>query len=148
MLDNEFLKQMIPKRRATLDTASQRYDEIKDKLENCANSAQTKVKEIEKTKAWAAAFDVASLETKRMVLARLIENVEVKRGYKIKVRFKIPTQSKFRQRPIPSGAGGRELKIERKQAFAKVGKLRGEFPKDRPGATLEILPKRLFEFLR
>ena len=89
MLDNEFLKQMIPKRRATLDTASQRYDEIKDKLENCANSAQTKAKEIEKTKAWAAAFDVASFETKRMVLARLIERVEVKRGYKIKVRFKI-----------------------------------------------------------
>ena len=55
----------------------------------------------------------------------------------------IPTQSKFRQRPIPSGAGGRELKIERKQAFAKVGKLRGKFPKNRPGATLEILPKRL-----
>ena len=89
MLDNEFLKQMIPKRRATLDTASQHYDEIKDKLENCANSAQTKAKEIEKTKAWAAAFDVASFETKRMVLARLIERVEVKRGYKIKVRFKI-----------------------------------------------------------
>lgn len=89
VLDDEFIKQMIPKRRAALEIATQRYNEIKSKMEDSANIAAAKAAEIEKTKAWAAAFDVSSFATKRMILARLIEKVTVKRGYEIEVSFRL-----------------------------------------------------------
>lgn len=89
VLDDEMIKRMIPKRRAALEAATQRYDGLKHQLEDSAKIAAQKAKEIERTKSWAAAFHVASFETQRMILARLIDRVTVKRGYEIEVRFKI-----------------------------------------------------------
>ena len=38
---------------------------------------------------WADLFDKANKETRHMILARLIERVEVGAGYKVTVKFKI-----------------------------------------------------------
>ncbi len=105
VLDDEFIKQMIPKRRAALDAATQRYNEIKGKMEDSANIAATKAAEIEKTKAWAAAFDVSSFTTKRMILARLIDKVTVKRGYEIEVSFRLTPEEFLGVDVLPNGQG-------------------------------------------
>ena len=36
---------------------------------------------------WANEFDEADVDTKKMILARLIERVEVGKGYKINIKF-------------------------------------------------------------
>ena len=41
---------------------------------------------------WAAIFDITSPETKRMILARIIERMTVCKGYKIHIESKLTMQ--------------------------------------------------------
>lgn len=54
---------------------------------NCFNrSAVTQVSNLFE---WAELFDEANKETRHMILARLIERVEVGTGYNVTIKFKI-----------------------------------------------------------
>ena len=38
---------------------------------------------------WAECFEAADIGTKHLIVARLIERIEVKTGYKVYIKFKI-----------------------------------------------------------
>jgi len=91
-VDIAFLNQMIPKRRARLEVAVARYEETKASLDEEAREFEQKRQEILYTRTWAETFADASFETQRMILASLIDRVEVNRGYKINIVFHLTYQ--------------------------------------------------------
>ena len=68
------------------------YEEMKASLDEEAREFEQKRQEILYTRTWAETFADANLETKRMILARLIDRVEVARGYKLNIVFRLTYQ--------------------------------------------------------
>ena len=88
-LDLEIINQLMPKQQAALARAKEEYQRIL--LANQAEEDTLALKRlhIRKTLEWAEMFDNAPRETKQMILAELIERVEVRRNYEITVKFKL-----------------------------------------------------------
>ncbi|MBR6030269.1 MAG: hypothetical protein IKP40_14390 [Clostridia bacterium] len=83
------LKQMLVKHRARLEAAQKIMAETKAKMEaETANAKETKAR-IDELLSWAECFDKADIETRHMIVARLIERVEVRTGYKVHIKFRI-----------------------------------------------------------
>ena len=51
--------------------------------------ARNATTQIDQLLSWAECYDRAEIETKHMIVARLIDRVEVGKGYKIHIRFKL-----------------------------------------------------------
>ena len=70
------------------DTTKCRYNSsMSDYKYRCAK----RVQEIATMRTWTATFNSASAGTKRMVLAALIDRMEVSRGYKFDITFNLAT---------------------------------------------------------
>lgn len=66
-----------------------RLIEGKDNMEREEATNRAAVTQVSDVIKWADQFDEANKETRHMILARLIDRVEVGAGYKIMVKFKI-----------------------------------------------------------
>lgn len=88
-LDLDIINQLMPKQQAALKQAQEEYQRIL--LANQAEEETLALKrlQIRKTLEWAEMFDSAPLETKQMILAELIERVDVARGYEIRIKIKL-----------------------------------------------------------
>lgn len=88
-LDLDIINQLMPKQQAALKQAQEEYQRIL--LANQAEEETLALKrlQIRKTLEWAEMFDSAPLETKQMILAELIERVDVARGYEIRIKMKL-----------------------------------------------------------
>lgn len=77
----DFINSLIPKRRDALMLAQQEMERIvlEKQMEDEAFEASQLA--ISRAKDWAEKYDSANLETKRMILANLINRVEVERDY-------------------------------------------------------------------
>ena len=80
---------MMPKYREKRDAAQHRLEEAKANMEKEEATNRTAVTQVSNLIEWADLFDKANKETRHMILARLIERVEVGAGYKVTVKFKI-----------------------------------------------------------
>ena len=83
------LQEMSAQRKVKLEAAISEMERISEDMateETLVNDAQ---RQLEQVLEWAAIFDITSLETKRMILARIIERVTVSKGYKIHIEFKL-----------------------------------------------------------
>ena len=79
-LDLDIINQLMPKQQAALKQAQEEYQRIL--LANQAEEETLALKrlQIRKTLEWAEMFNDAPRETKQMILAELIERVDVARG--------------------------------------------------------------------
>ena len=80
---------MIPKYKEKLAQAQKRMDEARAKMEEEKESAKDATREISDLISWAEQFDAASNAAKHMILARLIERIEVGRDYRVKIKYRI-----------------------------------------------------------
>ncbi|MBR4457347.1 MAG: recombinase family protein [Clostridia bacterium] len=88
-LDLGIVNSMLVKHRARLESAQRIMAESKAKMEaETANAKETKA-QIDELLSWAECFDKADIETRHMIVARLIERVEVRTGYKVHIKFRI-----------------------------------------------------------
>ncbi len=88
-VDINIINAMIPKYKAKLTEAQKRMDEARVKMEKEKESSNGAAQEISDLISWASEFDSASNAAKHMILARLIERIEVGRDYNVKIKYRI-----------------------------------------------------------
>lgn len=88
-IDVSIINTMMPKYREKRDAAQRRMKEAKADMEKEEATNREAVMQVSNVIKWADIFDEANKETRHMILARLINRVEVGAGYKIMVKFKI-----------------------------------------------------------
>lgn len=88
-LDLSIINQLMPKQKALLEQAKEEYQRVL--LVNQAEEERLmeKREQFHQTLKWADMFDAAPRETKHMILASLIDRVEVGSGYRIEIKLKL-----------------------------------------------------------
>ena len=86
-VDINIVNAMMPKYKEKLETAQRRMEEAKAKMEK--DAAQTATQEVTDLLSWVDTFDEANAETKHMIIARLVERIEIGHGYKAQIKFHI-----------------------------------------------------------
>ena len=86
-VDITIVNAMMPKYREKLKAAKTRMEEAKAQLEKEKES--TTVQEVADLRSWAERFDAASNEEKHMIIARLVERIEINRNYEVSIKLRI-----------------------------------------------------------
>ncbi|MBR3017905.1 MAG: recombinase family protein [Clostridia bacterium] len=88
-LDLSVVNSMLVKHRAKLETAQRAMEDARTRMEaEKENAAATKA-QIDELLSWAECFEAADIGTKHLIVARLIERVDVNTGYKVHIKFRI-----------------------------------------------------------
>lgn len=88
-IDISIINSMMPKYQAKFEKAKADMETAKVKLNEEKETNRTAVRQVKDLREWAEAFDKANKETRHMILARLIDRVEVGAGYHVTIKFKI-----------------------------------------------------------
>ena len=88
-LDLSVINTMIIKHRAKRDAAAQTIEEARARLEQEQMSQKETQAQIDEMLSWADCYDKANIETRHMIIARIIERVEVRANRKIHIKFRI-----------------------------------------------------------
>jgi len=86
----------MPKYKEKLETAQRRMEEVKAKMEKEKDAAQTATQEVTDLLSWADTFDEANAETKHMIIARLVERIEINHDYEVEIKFRISVEQYMR----------------------------------------------------
>lgn len=88
-LDISIVNSMMPKYREKMEQAQRRMEDAKAKMEQEKEQSKEARREIGELVSWAEAFDDAEPETRRMIIARLVERIDIGADYSISIRFRI-----------------------------------------------------------
>ena len=88
-LDLGVVNSMLVKHRAKLETAQRAMEDAKTRMEAEKENAKATKAQIDELISWAECFEAADIGTKHLIVARLIDRIEVKTGYKVFIKFKI-----------------------------------------------------------
>ena len=80
---------MMPKYREKMEQAQRRMEEAKTKMDQEKEQSKEARREIGELVSWAEAFDKADPETRKMIIARLVERIDIGADYSISIRFRI-----------------------------------------------------------
>lgn len=89
----DLLKEMLSKNKAELANAEARLASLEAEKDAEAARIRTLSSQIQQIHDWAGEFDSANNDTKKMILARMIEKITVDRHYNIVIRFFISPES-------------------------------------------------------
>lgn len=93
-VDISIVNAMMPKYKEKLETAQRRMEEAKAKMEK--DAAQTATQEVTDLLFWADTFGEANAETKHMIIARLVERIEINHDYEVEIKFRISVEQYMR----------------------------------------------------
>ena len=88
-LDLEIVNSMLVKHRAKMEAALTAMQEAEDRLQAEERNNRTTRLEIEEIQSWVERYDEITPEAKHMVIARLVDRIEVGRGYKVHIQMKV-----------------------------------------------------------
>ena len=88
-LDLSVVNSMLVKHRNKLEAAHAAMEEAQTRMQAEKENAKEVKAQIDELLSWAECFDKADIGTKHLIVARLIERIEVKTGYKVHIKFKI-----------------------------------------------------------
>lgn len=91
-LDISIVNSMMPKFKEKMEQAQRRMDDAKAKMEEEKVRSKEAMREVGELVSWAEAFDEADPETKHMIIARLIERIDIGADYSISIKFRISTK--------------------------------------------------------
>ena len=89
----DMLKEMLYKNKAELADAEARLASLEAEKDAESARIRTLSSQIQQIHDWAGEFDSANNDTKKMILARMIEKITVDRQYNIVIRFFISPES-------------------------------------------------------
>ena len=95
-VDINIINAMMPKYKGKLANAQKRMDEAKAKIETEKASARDAIQEVTDLLSWADAFDQVSVEEKHMIIARLVERIEIGHDYEVQIKFRISVEQYMR----------------------------------------------------
>ena len=88
-LDISIVNSMMPKYKEKMEQAQRHMEDAKAKMEQEKEQSKEARREIGELVSWAEAFDDAEPETRRMIIARLVERIDIGADYSISIRFRI-----------------------------------------------------------
>jgi len=88
-LDISIVNSMMPKYREKMEQAQRRMEEAKGKMDKEKEQSNEARREIGNLVSWADAFDEADPETRKMIITRLVERIDIGADYSISIRFRI-----------------------------------------------------------
>ena len=88
-LDLSVINGMIIKHRAKRDAAAQTIEEARSRLEMEQQTSKETQAQIDEMLSWADCYDKANIETRHMIIARIIERVEIRANRKIHIKFRL-----------------------------------------------------------
>ena len=88
-LDISIVNTMMPKYREKMELAQQRMEEAKAKMEEEKEESKEARREIKELASWAEVFDDSQPDVRKMIIARLVERIDVSADYSVKIRLKI-----------------------------------------------------------
>ena len=91
-LDLSVVNAMLLKHRAKLDEDSAAVEEARTRLEEDEKNRKVTEAQVEQLLTWAEKYDEASYEAKHLIIAALIDRVEVNKEYDVKIHFKISAE--------------------------------------------------------
>ena len=106
-LDLGIINQLMPKQKAALEAAKEEYQRILMVNQAEEETLAEKRALARKVGEWADIFATAPLSQKRMILAEIIDRIEVGAGYKINIEFKL-TARQFLE-PDADAAGDQKV---------------------------------------
>lgn len=95
-VDISIINSMMPKYREKLENAQARMEEARTKMETEKKSAAEATQEVTDLLSWAKAFDDANLATKHMIIARLVERIDINSDYEVQIKFRISVEEYMR----------------------------------------------------
>ena len=95
-VDISIVNAMMPKYKEKLEAAQRRMEEAKAKMEKEKDAAQNAAQEVADLLSWAETFDKANAETKHMIIARLVERIEINHDYEVEIKFRISVEQYMR----------------------------------------------------
>ena len=95
-VDINIINAMMPKYKEKLAQAQKRMDETRDKMEAEKTTAKNAVQEVTDLLSWAEMFDDATTEEKHMIIARLVERIDIGHDYEIEIKFRISVEQYMR----------------------------------------------------
>ena len=95
-VDINIVNGMMPKYREKLQNAQERMEEARTKMETEKKSAAEATQEVNDLLSWAKTFDEANLAAKHMIIARLIERIDISSDYEVQIRFRISVEEYMR----------------------------------------------------
>ena len=91
--ETELLKEMLDKNKADLAACKSRLSELENEKEAEESRLKYLIGQYEQINDWAAEFDAADNDTKKMILARLIEKITVDKDYHLRITFYVAADS-------------------------------------------------------
>lgn len=91
-LDINFINGLIPKRRANLEKATAEVERLRALIADTEAKNSALDQELKMILSWADAFDSASNEVKRSIIAALIERIDVYNDYRLDIHFRISAE--------------------------------------------------------
>lgn len=96
VFDTALLKQMLDENKAALDAAAQEVEACEADRDNEAAKVEMLATQYRQISDWASEFDAANNDTRKMILARIIEKITVDRDYRLNITFFVTAEA-FRQ---------------------------------------------------
>ena len=91
-LDLSIVNTMIMKQKARLDAAATAMEESKARLEAEKNQKRSNEIQVDEMLTWATRFQDVSYEAKHMVIAELVDRIEVKKDYEITIHWRMTAE--------------------------------------------------------
>ena len=91
-LDLSVVNGMLLKLRAKQDADNQAVEEAKARVEADAKNRKATEAQVDQLLTWAEKYDAASFEAKHLIIAALVDRVEVNKNYEVKVFFKVSAE--------------------------------------------------------
>ncbi len=88
-LDLSVVNSMLVKHRAKLEAAHTAMEEAQTRMQAKKENAKETKAQIDELLSWAECFEKADIGTKHLIVARLVERVDVSTGYKVHIKFRI-----------------------------------------------------------
>ena len=96
-LDLSVVNGMLLKHRAKLEECQRTMEEAKAKKEAEAENTKSAKAQVKEMLTWVERYDKASVEAKHMIIAALVDRIEIGENYEVHIQFKVSAEQFIRQ---------------------------------------------------
>lgn len=84
-LSSELLNKLYEESKAKVNSAAETVRELEEKIKNSEKLRDELFRQYDTITRWAELYDTCDIETKKMIISRLMNTIRVKRGYEIEI---------------------------------------------------------------
>lgn len=96
-LDLSVVNGMLLRLRAQLDAEGQKVEEAKARMTEEEKNRKATEAQVEQLHTWAEKYDQFTYEAKHLIIAALVDRIEVSKDYEIKIQFKVSAEQFLEQ---------------------------------------------------